>query len=100
MIGGNMKDPRNLSIMFVQNGLNKKEDIEISQADLDDVAAVTELIKKLDPTEIAPFGLIADQSRNSPEKKRRPTAKEVLARYGVTSMHYSVDNGPIYTVGA
>lgn len=89
-----------LSILYAQNGENgKKKDIDIQQPDVNDEDAVIALVKALDPTEQAPFGPLVDVFRGAPPPTR-PTPKEVLARYGITSMQYNVNSGPICNVGA
>lgn len=78
-----------------------KLDVVCAHPKPDDREVAEALIKVLHPDEITPFGGPTDKIRGD-QPDRVPDPVEVLARYGISNVMYSVDGKPqvtIYTVG-
>lgn len=83
------------------NKRQNKIDVVCEHPKPDDREVVEALIKVLHADEIAPFGGPTDKIRGD-KPDPVPDPVDVLARYGISNVMYSVDGKPmvtIYTVG-
>lgn len=80
-------------------GESDQFDVVLNDPRPDDRAVTEAVVRIIDLAEKAPFGLLKDKVRGEPADPT-PSCVDVLARYGITDAHYSVNGGPMTPIKA